>query len=191
MIQLQNTLISEDILEKEFVCNLSKCKGACCVEGDAGAPLSEEETKTLENIFEDVKPYLRDEGIKAIEEQGTWIVGEDGDKETPLVNGSECAYVIFDEKGITKCGIEKAYEDGKVDFKKPVSCHLYPVRIKGYSEFDAVNYHKWPICSDACSLGKELEVPIYQFVKDALIRKYGEDWWNELVAIAGAWKSNS
>ena len=191
MIQLQNTLISEDILEKEFVCNLSKCKGACCVEGDAGAPLSEEETKTLESIFEDVKPYLRDEGIKAIEEQGTWIVGEDGDKETPLVNGSECAYVIFDEKGITKCGIEKAYEDGKVDFKKPVSCHLYPVRIKGYSEFDAVNYHKWPICSDACSLGKELEVPIYQFVKDALIRKYGEDWWNELDAIAGAWKSNS
>ena len=191
MIQLQNTLISEDILEKEFVCNLSKCKGACCVEGDAGAPLSEEETKTLENIFEDVEPYLREEGIKAIQEQGTWIIGEDGDKETPLVNGSECAYVIFDEKGITKCGIEKAYEDGKVDFKKPVSCHLYPVRIKGYSEFDAVNYHKWPICSDACSLGKELEVPIYQFVKDALIRKYGEDWWNELDAIAGAWKSNS
>ena len=187
MIQLQNTLISEDIIEKEFVCNLSKCKGACCVEGDAGAPLESDEAKTLEEIFENVKPFLREEGIRAIEKQGTWITGEDGEKETPLVNGSECAYVIFDKNGITKCGIEKAHEDGAVDFKKPVSCHLYPVRIKSYSEFDAVNYHKWPICSDACDLGKELQVPIHRFVKDALIRKYGQDWWNELDDIAKSW----
>ena len=191
MIQLHNTLISEDIIEKEFVCNLSKCKGACCVEGDAGAPLTDEETAILENIFETVKPYLRPEGVAAIQDQGTWIVGDDGEKETPLVNGSECAYVIFDDKGITKCGIEKAHEDGQVDFKKPVSCHLYPVRIKSYSEFDAVNYHKWPICSDACTLGKELEVPIHRFVKDALIRKYGEAWWKELDEIAQSWNSKS
>ena len=187
MIQLQNTLISEDIIEKEFVCNLSKCKGACCVEGDAGAPLEDDEAKTLEDIFPELKPFLRPEGIHAIEEQGTWITGQDGEKETPLVNGSECAYVIFDENGITKCGIEKAHEAGAVDFKKPVSCHLYPIRVKSYSEFDAVNYHKWPICSDACVLGKELEVPIYQFVKDALIRKYGEDWWSELDGVAKSW----
>jgi len=189
MIQLGDTLLSEDILEKEFVCNLSKCKGACCVEGDAGAPLEDDEAKILERIFGDLKPYLRKEGIQSIKENGTWIVGDDGEKETPLVAGKECAYVVFDEQGITKCGIEQAWADGKVDFRKPVSCHLYPIRIKQYSTFSAVNYHKWPICSDACTLGKELQVPVYKFVKDALIRKYGSEWYLELETIANSWQN--
>lgn len=183
MFQIGKTIVSDEILEKEFVCNLNACKGACCVDGDAGAPLSEEETKILEDIFDQVKPYLRPEGIKAIEEQGTWVTGWDGGLETTLIDGKDCAYVIYD--GDTAlCGIEQAYNEGKVNWKKPVSCHLYPIRIREFSEFSAVNYHKWDICSDACSLGKELSVPVYKFVKEALIRRFGEDWYQELDQVA-------
>ena len=189
MIQIDDKLISEDIFSEEFVCNLSKCKGACCVEGDVGAPLEKDETLILERIFEQVKPYLRPEGVKAIEEQGTWVLDpSDNDYVTPMVEGKECAYVIFDERGITKCGIEKAYEDGAVDWQKPISCHLYPIRIDEYRTFTALNYHKWEICSDACSLGKELKVPIYKFVKTPLIRKYGEEWYQTLCEAADEWK---
>lgn len=180
MFQLGKTIVSEDLLEKEFVCNIKACKGICCVEGEAGAPLEKAETTILEDIYPVVKPYLREEGIKAIEEQGVWITSDFGELETPLVNGSECAYVIFDKNNTALCAIEQAYNEGKVDWKKPISCHLYPIRIKEYSEFAAVNYHKWDICDDACSLGKELGVPVYQFVKEALIRKFGEDWYLEL-----------
>ena len=189
MIQIDDKLISEDIFSEEFICNLSKCKGACCVEGDVGAPLDKDETLILERIFEQVKPYLRPEGVKAIEEQGTWVLDpSDNDYVTPMVEGKECAYVIFDERGITKCGIEKAYEDGAVDWQKPISCHLYPIRIDEYRTFTALNYHKWEICSDACSLGKELKVPIYKFVKTPLIRKYGEEWYQTLCEAADEWK---
>lgn len=189
MIQIDDKLISEDIFSEEFVCNLNKCKGACCVEGDVGAPLERAETKILEEIFDKVKPYLRPEGVKALEEQGTWTVDEmDGDFVTPMVNGEECAYVIFDERGITKCGIEKAYEDGAVNWQKPISCHLYPIRLKEYSTFTAFNYHEWPICSDACTLGKELKVPVYKFLKTPLIRKYGEDFYKVLSEAAEEWE---
>lgn len=188
MIQIDEKLISEDIFSEEFVCNLSKCKGACCVEGDVGAPLDREETAILEKIFDQVKPYLRPEGVKALEEQGTWTVDPlDNDFVTPMVNGEECAYVIFDEKGITKCGIEKAYEDGAVDWQKPISCHLYPIRVKQYSGFTALNYDRWPICSDACTLGKELQVPVYKFLKTPLIRKYGEEFYETLLAAGEEW----
>ncbi len=191
MIELGKTIISQDLLEKDFVCNLSACKGACCVEGDAGAPLEKEEVEILAEIYPKVKPFMRPEGIEAIEKQGTAIKDWDGEMVTPLVNGKECAYVIFDEKGITKCGIEKAYENGVVDFKKPISCHLYPIRITYYRDFDALNYHKWDICSPACTLGAELKVPVYRFLKDALIRKYGEDWYTEIEAIDDALKQGS
>ncbi|MDA9341792.1 DUF3109 family protein [Flavobacteriaceae bacterium] len=184
MFQLGKTIVSEDIIEKEFVCNLGACKGACCIEGDAGAPVTKEEVDILKDIYSKVKPYLRPEGIKVIEELGTHIVTELSEIETPLVNGKECAYVTISETGSTGCGIEKAYNDGKIGFKKPISCHLYPVRVQDYSEFAAVNYHKWPICNDACSLGKELKVPVYKFVKEALIRKFGENWYLELEKIA-------
>ena len=189
MIQIDDKLISEDIFSEEFVCNLSKCKGACCVEGDIGAPLNKEETVILDRIFEQVKPYLRKEGVEAIEAQGTWVIDpNDGDYVTPMVEGRECAYVIFDDKGITKCGIEKAYEDGAVDWQKPISCHLYPIRVDEYRTFTALNYHKWDICSDACTLGRELQVPIYKFVKTPLIRKYGEEFYETLCEAADEWK---
>ena len=183
MFQLGKTIVSEEILERDFVCNLSACKGNCCIDGDAGAPLSAEETKIMEEIYPKVKPYLRPEGIAAIEAQGTWVKGEDGDFETTLIEGKDCAYVIFD--GATAlCGIEQAYNEGIVSWKKPVSCHLYPIRVKDFSEFTAVNYDKWDICDDACSLGKELQVPVYKFVKEALVRKFGEDWYLELEKVA-------
>ena len=184
MFQLGKTIISEDIIKKDFLCNLSACKGACCIDGDAGAPLEEGELKIMEAIYPKVKPFLRQEGIDAIEAQGTYTTTEDGEFETPLINGADCAYVIFDEKNVALCAIEEAYNQGEVDWKKPVSCHLYPVRIQDYSEFSAVNYHKWQICDDACTLGEELGVPVYKFVKEALIRKFGEDWYAELEKVA-------
>ncbi len=188
MIQIDDKLISEDLFSEEFVCNLAKCKGICCVEGDAGAPLDEDETHILDEIYPKIKPYLRPEGIQAIEEQGTYTLDFEGDLVTPLVNNAECAYVIFDEKGYTKCAIEKAYEDGVIDWQKPISCHLYPIRITEYSNFSAINYHEWDICSDACTLGKELGVKVYQFLKKPLIRKYGEDFYQTLSEAAEEWE---
>ena len=187
MFQLGKTIVSEDILEKEFVCNLSACKGACCVDGDAGAPLSLEETAMLDRIYPKVKPFLRKEGIAAIEAQGKWTIDAEGELETPLIDEKDCAYVIYD-RTTALCGIEQAYNQGLIDFKKPVSCHLYPIRVKDFSEFAAVNYDKWEICDDACSLGKELEVPVYKFVKEALIRKFGIDWYTELEKVAAELK---
>ena len=184
MFQIGSTLISEEILENDFVCNLSACKGACCVDGNSGAPLDDKETEILVDIYQKVKPYLNEKGIAAIEEQGAFIKGEDGEWETPLVNNSECAYVIFDDNKVAKCGLEAAYNDGATQWKKPVSCHMYPVRVQEYSSFTAVNYHKWLICDPACSLGAELKVPIYKFVKEALIRKFGEAWYAELEEVA-------
>ena len=188
MIQIDDKLISEELFSEEFVCNLAKCKGICCVEGDAGAPLDEDETKILDEIYPKIKSYLRPEGIQAIEEQGTYTLDFEGDLVTPLVNNAECAYVIFDEKGYTKCAIEKAYEDGVIDWQKPISCHLYPIRITEYSNFSAINYHEWDICSDACTLGKELGVKVYQFLKKPLIRKYGEEFYQTLSEAVEEWE---
>ncbi|MFT6850052.1 MAG: hypothetical protein ACJATA_000858 [Sphingobacteriales bacterium] len=186
MIVHGKTILSEDIKDKQFVCNISKCKGICCVEGDSGAPLESNEIPIMEEIFDKVKPFLRPEGVKAIEEQGTWVIDDEDDLTTPLVNGQECAYVIFDDKGITKCGIEKAYEAGAIDYQKPISCHLYPIRTKKYEDFEALNYDRWDICSDACSFGEELKVPVYKFLKGALTRKYGETWYSELEVLIEA-----
>jgi hypothetical protein len=188
MFQLGKTIVSESIIEKDFVCNLSACKGACCIDGDAGAPLDSEEIKILKDIYPKVKPFLRKEGIAAIEAQGTHITTDFGDYETPLINGADCAYVIFDDKKTALCAIEEAYNQGEISWKKPVSCHLYPIRVKAYSEFSAVNYDNWEICDDACTLGKELQVPVYKFVKEALIRKFGEDWYTELEKVAETYK---
>ncbi len=184
MFQIGKIIVSEEIIEKNFVCNLNACKGACCVDGDAGAPLEERETEILVDIYRDVKPFLRQEGIAAIEEQGAFVKGEDGEWETPLVNGSECAYVVYSDSGIVKCGLEEAYNNGITKWKKPVSCHLYPIRIREYTELIAVNYHKWHICNPACVLGQELQVPVYKFVKEALIRKFGKKWYAELEQVA-------
>ena len=174
MFQLGKTIVSEDIIEKDFVCNLNACKGACCIEGEAGAPVTEQEVAILKEIYPKVKPFLRPEGIAAIEQQGTYIKTDLNELETPLVT----------DKGIASCGIEDAFNAGSIDFRKPISCHLYPVRVQDYSEFSAVNYHRWPICDDACTLGKELQVPVYKFVKTALIRKFGENWYTALEKLA-------
>ena len=189
MIQIDDKLISEDVFSEEFVCNLSKCKGACCVEGDVGAPLDKNETEILDRLYPKIKPYLTEDGIKAIEKQGTWTTDPmDGDFVTPMVEDRECVYVTYDERGITKCGIEKAYEDGAIDWQKPISCHLYPIRVTEYRTFSALNYHEWPICNDACTLGKELQVPVYKFLKTPLIRKYGEEFYVTLSEAADEWK---
>ena len=180
MIKVGEVLISDDVRDKEFVCNLQKCKGACCVEGDFGAPLDEDELQILEDIYPIVKPYLSKEGIKAIEKQGTHTKDDDGDLCTPVIDGRECVYAIYDKDKILKCGIEAAYYDGKIDWKKPISCHLYPIRITKKKDFEALNYNKWHICSPACSLGKELQVPVYKFLKEPLTRKYGAPWYAEL-----------
>jgi hypothetical protein len=183
MIKVGEVLVSDDIRDKEFVCNLTKCKGACCVEGDFGAPLEESELAILEEIYPKVKPYLSPEGIKSIEKQGVHTVDDDGELCTPIIDGRECVYAIYDKNKILKCGIEEAYNDGKIGWKKPISCHLYPIRITKKKDFEAVNYNKWYICSPACALGKELQVPLYKFLKDPLIRKYGEQWYGQLVEV--------
>ena len=182
MIIVEKTIISDDIAEKVFVCDVKRCQGACCVEGDLGAPLEEVELSQLEEIYPVVKPYLSEAGQKAVKEQGVWVLDEEGDFSTPTVEGRECAYAIYDRKGILKCGIEQAYRDGKITFQKPISCHLYPIRVTRYEEFDALNYDVWDICAPACELGAALNVPIYQFLKEPLIRKYGADWYAKLVA---------
>lgn len=183
MFELGKMVVSEEILESHFVCDLNACKGACCVAGSSGAPVAEDERAQLDEIYPKVKPYLRPEGRHAIESQGTYVKGTDGEWETPLVDGKECAYVVFEgEKAL--CGIEAAYNDGAVDWKKPISCHLYPVRVREYTALTAVNYHRWHICDPACSLGESLKVPIYVFVKEALVRKFGAKWYQQLEEVA-------
>lgn len=180
MIAIKDTLVSEELIEKHFVCDLNACKGGCCVKGDYGAPLEKEELTIIDEIYEKVKPFLSESGIKAIEKQGKYLLYEENEWVTPLIGGRECAYTVF-ENGIAKCGIEKAYYAGKTDFKKPVSCHLYPVRInKMKNKVEAVNYDRWSICKPACKLGDSLKVPLYKFLKESLIRKYGEAWYEQL-----------
>jgi hypothetical protein len=188
MIIVEDKLVSEDLLEKEFVCNLGACKGACCIEGDSGAPLEDEEAGILEEEFEQIRPFIRPEGLKAIEEQGVYIIDSDGDLVTPLIEGKECAYTGFDEKGIAYCGIEKAWKEGKTSFRKPISCHLYPIRVTKLPDYIALNYNKWEICSPACSLGAQLKVPVYRFLRESLIRAYGEDWYRMLEETADAYR---
>ncbi len=181
MISIENTLISEDILEKKFVCDLNACKGACCVAGDSGAPLDKEELPLLEAVLEKVKPFMTKKGLKAVEKNGSHVIDGDGDYTTTLVSdGAECAFVYFDEQKIAKCAIEKAYLEKKIDWQKPISCHLYPIRITKYKTYDAVNYNKWNICAPACTCGEKLDVPVYKFLKTPLIRKYGKDWYKQL-----------
>ena len=177
---IKDTLISDDLYESKFVCDLSSCKGACCVEGDSGAPLDEEECSILDDIYGEVKPYMSSEGISEIENQGTFVMDVDGDLVTPLVNNRECAYVYFTDDGGTRCSIESAYNDGKISWKKPISCELFPVRIKEYPTFTAVNVQFLDICNCACSLGKELQIPVYKFLKAPLKKRFGTEWYEQI-----------
>ncbi|MGB1247342.1 MAG: DUF3109 family protein [Chitinophagales bacterium] len=180
MIAIDDKLISEEIKDRKFVCNLAACKGACCIEGDSGAPLEFDELDVMEDIYEKVMPYLTDEGKKVIEEQGHFILDDEGAFKTPLVENKACAYVIYEKNGLTSCGIEKAYLDKKIDFKKPISCHLYPIRVTKYDDFEAVNYEEWDICKAACTHGENLKVPVYKFLKEPLTRKYGQEFYTVL-----------
>ena len=188
MIEIGKTLISTELLEEHFVCDLNKCKGECCIAGDYGAPLDKSELKEIEKYYPIVKPLLQKKGIKSIEEQGLYVKDDEGDWVTPLINeNEECAFTIF-ENGIAKCSFEKAYYDGQIPWKKPISCHLYPVRIKKLKNYDALNYDRWDVCAPACKLGKSLKVPVFQFLKESLTRKYGEEGYNELTIAAEMWK---
>lgn len=189
MLQIDEKVIGLAVLQEKFVCDLDKCRGACCVQGDAGAPLLQEELLFLKSIFPSLKPYLRSEAIDSIELQGTHVVDEsDGEPVTPLLNGKECVYAVF-ENGIARCAIEKAWSEGKINFRKPVSCHLYPIRIKQYQGFTAVNYDRWPVCKPAITNGEELNVPVYVFCRESVIRRFGKDFYRQLEVAAGTFAS--
>jgi len=180
IIAIDDILVSGDITEDMFACDIARCKGACCVEGDVGAPLEDEELEILEEIYHKVKPYLSKAGKRAILDQGTSVLDFTGEYTTPLVEGKECAYTVFDEKGVASCGIEQAYNDGVIEFRKPVSCHLYPIRVTKKKNLEALNYDRWDICSPACELGKQTRVKVYEFTKAAIIRKYGQLFYDQL-----------
>lgn len=184
MIVIDDKYISDEVVEKNFVCNLNACKGACCVAGDCGAPLEDAELPILKKIYPKIKPYLREAGIAEIERTGFHTWDDEHGHVTPIVNGAICAYATIDDNGVVGCGIEKAYKDGVVDYKKPISCHLYPIRITRYESFEAVNYDKWSICKPACKLGNQLQVPVYKFLQEAITRKYGAEFYAVLDKIA-------
>jgi hypothetical protein len=187
MIIVGNALVSEDILEKKFACQIDKCKGECCVQGDAGAPLLKDEADIILDIYDKIEPYISADGIAEIKENGFVTRDTDGDLVTVCRSSGECVFVVYEDKGIASCAIEKAHAAGDIDFKKPISCHLYPIRAKKYGSYIAMNYHHWDICNDACKAGSEMNVPVYEFLKEAIIRKMGEDWYQELSEIAKDW----
>lgn len=188
MIAIDNKLISDEVLEDQFVCDLTKCKGGCCEDGDAGAPMEKWELEKLKEYYDVIKPYMTPEGIKEVERQGKYLFDQEFGWVTPTINSGICAYGYRDEKGIIKCGIEQAYNDGKLDWKKPLSCHLFPIKTKKSKrdpDIEYVNYEpREDLCKAACSLGKKLKVPVYVFLKDSLIRKYGEEFYEALSATA-------
>lgn len=179
MLEIGRTIVSLDILEKKFVCDLLKCKGACCIEGDSGAPVTPEELEAIAAAYPEVESYLPEIHRHEIQKRGFAVVDLDGDLVTPLVNNRQCAYTFYDH-GVLKCGIEKAYFDGKITFRKPVSCHLFPIRITEYQQFDAVNYQQLEICKPGRQCGQKENMPLYVFLKEPLIRKYGEEWYEQL-----------
>ncbi len=183
MLRIDDTIFSFDILEKKFRCNLPACLGNCCRYGDSGAPLSAVEAHTMEEIWPEVKPYLRPKGVATIEEKGKSITDFENDKVTPLIDNEECAYTVY-RGNILMCGIEQAWTDGKIAFRKPLSCHLFPIRIKYYSDFRAVNYEELAICSPARKTGSEEGIYLYEFLKEPLIRALGEELYKELCIAA-------
>ncbi|MBT3383565.1 MAG: DUF3109 family protein [Prolixibacteraceae bacterium] len=185
MVEIGRTIISRDIFEKHFLCDLSKCKGACCVEGDSGAPLTEEEAKIIARDYPHFQNYISGKHRREIEKHGFSIIDSDGDLVTPLVNNKQCVYSFYDKKKILKCSIEKAFFEGKIKFKKPVSCHLFPIRVTEYKRFDAINYEELDICKPGRACGQSEQLPMYKFLKEPLIKKYGEEWYKEVEIAAG------
>lgn len=188
MIQIDDAIVALDVIEENFICDLSVCKGECCVEGEAGAPLENEEVEMIEKVLPLIWDDLSPKAQQVIEKQGVAYKDRDGDMVTSIVNGKDCVFTYYGEDRICKCAIEKAYREGKTDFYKPISCHLYPIRLEKFREFTAVNYHRWRICKAAVLLGNKEGVKIYQFLKEPLIRKFGDAWYNELCIAADEYK---
>ncbi|RNC65312.1 DUF3109 family protein [Proteiniphilum sp. X52] len=184
MIQIQHTLLSDEILEEQFICDLCKCKGECCVEGESGAPITREEFQEIEGILPEIWDDLSPKAQEVINKQGIAYTDYDGELVTSLVNGKECVFTYFDAEGVCKCAIDNAYRQGRISVRKPVSCHLYPIRLAEYRDFTAVNYHRWSVCEPAVKLGRKEGVPLYRFLKEPLIRKFGEEWYNEVCEAA-------
>ena len=187
MIAIDHVLVSDQLVSEHFVCDLHKCKGACCVDGDAGAPLDRSELKEIDEAVSIVAPYLTSESLKEIDKQGRYVYDREFGWVTPTINSSICVYGITDEKGIVKCAFEQAYYEGKIKWKKPISCHLFPVIVKksknGVTEY--ANYEpREDNCKAACSLGEKLKVPVYKFLKETLVRKFGEPFYEALDATA-------
>jgi hypothetical protein len=180
MLQIDDKLISEDIFDKRFLCDLSACKGACCVQGDSGAPVEHGEVGIMEEALDEIEPYMSKAGRERVNEVGVFTIDTDGEYVTPLVNGAECAFAKFDKNGIAKCAIEEAYRDGKTNFPKPVSCHLYPIRLKELPDVTAINYHHWPICDPARECGAKVDLKVFKFLREPLIRKFGKDFFEKL-----------
>ena len=190
MLRIEDNIISLNILEKKFKCDLEQCLGNCCRYGDSGAPLTKDEVAILESIQPEVMSYLREAGKTAIAEKGSSIVDFEGENVTPLVGNEECAYAII-EDSIFKCGIERAWSEGKINFKKPLSCHLFPVRIKKYSDFLALNYEEWSICLAARERGRNDGVYVYEFLKEPLIRALGEEVYNQICIAAREFRKDT
>lgn len=187
MLQIDDTLVSFDLVERQFLCDLSQCKGACCIEGDAGAPLEQKELAILQQILPVIWDDLSPEAQTIIKKQGVASIDEGGETVTSIVNGKDCVFTCYDKEGICRCAIEKACREGKIDFLKPVSCHLYPIRINRYDTFSAINYNRWSICRAAETAGRKENLPAYQFLKEPLIRKFGKEWYEKLDATAKEW----
>ncbi|MCX8080140.1 MAG: DUF3109 family protein [Bacteroidia bacterium] len=184
MIIVDNVVLDDALLDEYFVCDLKACKGACCVEGESGAPLEKPEINELKKNFNFIQPYLENEGKRTIAEKGVAVVDDDGELTTPLVSKKgACVYAIKNNDGIVSCAIEKAYNDKKINFQKPISCHLYPIRIERKYGKEFLFYHRWDICQPACACGKKTKLPLVHFLKNALIRKYGKKWFDELEKI--------
>ena len=187
MLQIGNTLVSLDLAERFFCCDLDKCLGQCCIEGDAGAPITTEEYKKLEEITSSLMPELLPAAIKVIEEDGVGYTDEEGDLVTSIIDGKNCVYTCYASGGKCLCAIERAYRQGKCDFRKPISCYLYPLRLTDYPTFTAINYHRWKICRSAEINGKELGIRLYQFMKEPLIERFGKEWNDELAEACDAY----
>lgn len=189
MIQIGDKIVSRDLFDQHFICHLSKCEGNCCVYGDSGAPLTEKEVEYLVSNLDQIKMFMRAEGKRVVTNHGAWVLDNDGDKVTPLVNGAECAYAVF-EDSIARCAIEKAFESGTLGLQKPESCHLYPIRISPLKEGFAMNVHHWSICEPARILGSKKGIPVFRFLKEALIRVYGQTFFDELEAVYSTLRKN-
>ena len=187
MLKIEDTLVSLDVIEKHFTCDLQRCKGICCVHGDSGAPLEKEEAEMLEQMYDWFSEFMQEEGRKTVERQGTSVIDSDGDRVTPLINGRECAYAFRSTDGIYRCAIETAWQKKKIPFRKPVSCHLFPVRLREYDDYTAVNFEFWRDCRPALELGRKKNVKVYEFLEEALIRRFGKKWYKELKGAAKAY----